>query len=179
MTGQVMTGLVMSLTVTVKLQGVLLLPEASLAVYVTVVVPIGNELPGEWDLVHKILPEGVQLSVAVGSVQLTVAAQLPGILLTAIFEGQPDITGAIGSTTVTVELQVALPYELATVRMTLLVPKSEQVNAVLLSVFVTPQFKLLPLSTIGTVSVAFPELLRLSVAFLHRATIVDSVALAV
>jgi hypothetical protein len=171
-----MTGLVMSLTVTVKLHGVLLLSEASLAVYVIVVVPTGKELPGNFDLIHDILPGGVQLSVAVGSVQLTVAEQFPGLLLTVIGDGQPDTTGAIGSTTVTVELQVALPYALVTVRVTVLVPRSEQLNDVLLSVFVTPQFELLPLSTIGTVSVAFPELLRLRIAFLHRATIVDSVA---
>jgi hypothetical protein len=158
---------------------VLLLPEASFAVYVTVVEPIGKTVPGVWDLVHEILPAAVQLSVAVGSVHETAALHNPASFDLTMLEGQPDITGARASTTVTVELQFALPNELVTVRVTLLVPISEQLNAVLLSVFVTPQFELLPLSTIGTVSVAFPEPLRFSVVFLHRAVTADSVALVV
>ena len=122
------------------------------------------------------LPAGVQLSAAVGSVQLTMAPQLPGSELTVKLEGHPEITGATGSTTVTVALHVLLPKAFDTVSITLFGPRSAQVNEVLLSVFVTLQPELLPLSIIGTVRVALPDALRLRVAFLHNAEMVDSVA---
>ncbi len=55
----------MSLTVTVKLQ-VDVLPEASVAVQVTVVVPLG-----------KVVPEGgLQVTVAPGQLSLTVGANV-------------------------------------------------------------------------------------------------------
>jgi hypothetical protein len=62
------TGAVLSTTVTVKVQ-VLVLPELSFTVYVTVVVPTEKVALGKCDLVHTKLPDPVQLSVAVGSAQ--------------------------------------------------------------------------------------------------------------
>lgn len=140
------------------------------------VVPTGKKVPGSFDFVQTKLPCGVQLSVAEGSVQLTMAPQLPGSVPVVISDGQPEITGAKGSVTVTIELQVALPNAFETVSITLFVPRSEQLNEVRLNVFVIPQPELLPLSTIGTVSVAVPDALRLRDAFLHSATMVDSIA---
>jgi len=134
-----------------------------------------KEEPGECDLVHEILPEGVQLSDAVGSVQLTLAEQLPVELFTAIFEGQPEITGGIASTTVTVATQLSVPKLLFTVRVTLLTPRSEQLKVVRLRVFVMPQPELLPLSIMRIVRRALPEASRFRVVFLHSAVMDDSV----
>jgi hypothetical protein len=55
-------------------------------------------------LVHTKLPEAVQLSVAVGSVQDTVAVQTPAPLVRKIFDGHPLISGFCVSFTVTVKL---------------------------------------------------------------------------
>ena len=62
------TGGVLSTTVTVKLQGVLL-PEVSVATYVTVVIPTGKREPG---VIFGSKLAKPQLSLAVGGVQDTV-----------------------------------------------------------------------------------------------------------
>ncbi len=69
-----------------------------------------NTEPGKCDFVHTRFPEGVQLSVAVGSVQLTTASQrvAPGPVTAEILEGHPLITGFTRSLTVTVNEQAAL-----------------------------------------------------------------------
>ncbi len=174
-TGEMITGPVLSVTVTVNEHGAEIFPDASLAVYVTVVAPTGKEEPGECDRVQVMLPEGVQLSDAVGSVQLTMAEQIPGELFTAIFAGQAEITGGIASATVTVATQLSFPKLLFTVRVTLLAPRSEQLKAVRLRVFVMPQPELLPLSIMGMVRTAVPEASRFRVVFLHSASMNDSV----
>ena len=79
-------------------------PDASLAVYVTVVVPTAKMDPGRCDLVHTSDPETVQLSVPVGSIQLTTASQLPGSFAWVISVGQSESTGSSLSLTVTSKL---------------------------------------------------------------------------
>jgi hypothetical protein len=83
----VITGASVSFTVTLNEQ-VAVFPEASVAVQVTVFVPIGNVLPEEG--AHKTVTPG-QLSVA-DAVNVTAAPHTPGSLLTVIFDGQV-ITG--------------------------------------------------------------------------------------
>jgi hypothetical protein len=68
-------------------------PAASVAVYVTAVVPAVNKVPGVCDFVHTKLPEAVQLSVADGSVQETMEVHIPGSLDLVIFAGHPEIIG--------------------------------------------------------------------------------------
>ena len=64
----VITGFVLSLTVTVNEQ-VAVLPELSVAVYITTVVPTGNASPELWVDIKDAIP---QLSATVGTVQVTV-----------------------------------------------------------------------------------------------------------
>ena len=56
-------------------------------------MPIGKVAPGKCDFVQTILPEVVQLSLAVGSVQLAVPVHNPVVLATVTLEGQPLIIG--------------------------------------------------------------------------------------
>jgi hypothetical protein len=101
-----MVGNCASATVTVKVQ-VLLLPHASVAVEVTVVVPIGNANPLAGLLTIVIGP--AQLSVAV-TVKFTTAVQLPTGVVTLILAGQV-ITGAVWSFTVIICVHSAkLPH---------------------------------------------------------------------
>ena len=86
----------MSVTVTVKLQ-VELLPQASVAVAVTRVVPTAKNDP---DSGLKVMVAEPQLSVAV-AVNETFAPHIPAALLTVILAGQV-ITGAVLSFTVIV-----------------------------------------------------------------------------
>jgi hypothetical protein len=116
------TGTVLSATVTVKLQ-VLVLPAASVKVYVTGVTPTGKVAPGLCVLLTATVPG--QLSVAVGAVQLAVWLQavLPVPVATLMLEGQPAITGTVLSVTVTVKLQVLLlPARSIEVYTTVVVP---------------------------------------------------------
>ena len=64
--------------------------------------------PGVCDLIQTRLPDGVQLSVAVGSVQLTAAVHDPAPAVRVMLAGQPLITGIWVSFTVTVNEQVAV-----------------------------------------------------------------------
>ena len=66
-------------------------PPASVAVYVTTVVPRSKTVPGLFVVVN-VTP--VQLSDAVGAVQLTLAWQ-EALAFTVIFEGHPVITGLV------------------------------------------------------------------------------------
>lgn len=61
------------------------------------VVPRGKELPGAFVVVRVTL----QLSLAVGAVQVTVLLQ-PAVTLCVMLEGIPEIVGLILSTIVTV-----------------------------------------------------------------------------
>jgi hypothetical protein len=98
-------GACVSLTVTVKLQFGDILPAASVALQVTVVVPTGKLDPE--DGVQVIVGEAVQLSVAVG-VKLTFAAHCPTAVVVVMLVGQAMV-GACVSLTVTVKLQLAPP----------------------------------------------------------------------
>ena len=77
-------------------------------------------MPGVCDLVHTNEPDAVQLSVAVGSVQVTTAEQLPASFDCVIFDGHPANTGFSVSFTVTSKLQVAV-FPLASVASKVLV----------------------------------------------------------
>ena len=72
------------------------------------VTPTGKVAPGKCDFAQTKFPEVVQLSVAVGSVQVTTAVQRPAPLVRVIFAGHPLITGFCVSLTVIVKLQVSL-----------------------------------------------------------------------
>jgi hypothetical protein len=96
------TGFVTSFTTTLNVQ-VEIVPDASVAVYVTGVVPIENNWPGT--LFPVILT--AQLSVTFGGVQVTFAPQVVEFALTVIVEGQPVITGLVTSLTTTLNVQVA------------------------------------------------------------------------
>ena len=65
-------------------------PEPSVDVKVTEVVPIGKLSPGLSIVVSVWLPE---LSVAVGSVQVTLAVAIPASVFTVWLDGHPVITG--------------------------------------------------------------------------------------
>jgi hypothetical protein len=58
-----------------------------------VVVPAGNECPGRCDFVHVT----VQLSVAVGSVQLTGTVHAAAGKVADLFDGQPRMFGGVAS----------------------------------------------------------------------------------
>src|SRR5436190_1753625 len=96
--GQVMVGGCLSSTVTVNVQE-LLLPELSVAVLVTVVVPTGNEEPLAGLLTT--VTEPAQLS-DVGMAKVTLLAQEPAAALAVMFPGQV-IEGGCLSSTVTVK----------------------------------------------------------------------------
>ena len=85
----------------VKLQ-VAVLPEASVAVQVTVVTPTGKQVP-EGGLQTTVTPG--QLSVAV-DVKLTTTQGSPGVGVTAVRLHEQVITGGCVSLTVTVNVQV-------------------------------------------------------------------------
>ena len=80
-------------------------PAASVAVYVTVVVPRLKRVAGLFVVVRLSVPP--QLSDTVGAVQLTNAWHAP-FAVTIILEGHPEITGRIGSLTTTLKEQVAV-----------------------------------------------------------------------
>src|SRR5690606_26260694 len=98
------TGTSVSSTVTSN-EHVAVLPAPSVAVYVTVVVPIGKTSPGSCVLVN-VVP--VQLSVNVGAVHVTTASHELASVLTVISVGQFAITGTSVSLTVTSNEHVAL-----------------------------------------------------------------------
>jgi hypothetical protein len=97
----VITGLILSFTVTVN-EHAEIFPFASVAVYVTVVIPSGKVLPGVLLLVNV---ESEQLSEAVGGVQDTTAWQ-DAFAVVVTLPGQPLITGLVLSLTVTLKEHV-------------------------------------------------------------------------
>ena len=100
------TGASVSVTITSKLQK-LVLPAASVAVKLTVVVPTGNVSPEAGPLVWRIVAPSA-LSVNSGIVKSTTAPQTPGSLLRSIFSGQV-ISGPSVSFTVIVTVAVSVP----------------------------------------------------------------------
>src|SRR5438874_9758404 len=101
--GQLTTGASMSLTVTLKLQ-LVVFPEASMAVQVTLLVPLANVLPLV-GLQLTVTPE--QLSVAIAAAKLTFWLHWPGAVLVTTLAVQV-ITGSWVSFTVTVNIQLAV-----------------------------------------------------------------------
>src|SRR5690606_13774004 len=96
-----------------------LLPAPSVAVYVTVVVPIGNTSP----LLCELDNDTEQLSDAVGAVHVTTASHELASVLNVISVGQFAITGTSVSTTVTSNEHVAvLPAPSVAVYVTVVVP---------------------------------------------------------
>src|SRR5690606_33985141 len=98
------TGTSVSSTVTSN-EHVVVLPAPSVAVYVTVVVPIGITSPGSCVLVN-VVP--VQLSVNVGAIHVTTASHELASVLTVMSVGQFAITGTSVSSTVTSNEHVAV-----------------------------------------------------------------------
>ena len=99
------TGFSLSEIVTSKLE-VTTLPAPSVAVYVTVVVPMANVAPLLWVEVKTT----EQLSLAVGAVQVTTPSQLEASVFCVILAGVLVITGFSLSLIVTVnELVAVLP----------------------------------------------------------------------
>ena len=115
--GSSSTGRSRSMTVTSKLV-VAVLPEASVAVQVTVVVPMGKREP-EAGVQRTLTAE--QLSVAVGT-KVTTAESRPASAFTEMLPG-PRMTGSWRSWTVTVKELVALFWEASmATQITVLVP---------------------------------------------------------
>ena len=116
--GQVIAGAVASRTVTVKVQEPIL-PDASVAVQVTVVVPTGKPDPEAGTQTTVALP---QLSVPVGVVYVTVAVQVPTGALVTMFAGHVTV-GFVASLTVTVNMhEPVLPAGSVAVHVTVVVP---------------------------------------------------------
>src|SRR5438093_1237000 len=113
-----MTGASPSVTVTVKVQA-LVLPLASVAVQVTVATPLLKVEP----LAGAQTTEATaQLSLALGAVQLTAAVQTPAAVFCVILAGQV-IVGISVSLTVTVKMHaLVLPLPSLAVQVTVVVP---------------------------------------------------------
>ena len=123
--GQLITGAVESITVTVKLQ-MAVLPDGSVATRVTVVVPRLNVLPD----VGVLTTVTLQLSVAV-TLKLTIAPQLLLAEATLMLAGQV-IVGGVVSLTVTVCVQVdTLPDASVAVHVTVVLPTGKHDGALL------------------------------------------------
>src|SRR5206468_3672976 len=130
---QLICGACVSFTITVKLQ-LAVLPCASVAVLVTVVVPTAKLVPLA-GLLDTVTPG--QLSVAV-TLNVTLLEHAPAAALTARLLEQV-ITGACVSLTVTVKLQLALlPCASVAVLVTVVVPTAKLVPLAGLLDTVTP-----------------------------------------
>ena len=104
--GAVIVGFCVSFTVTVKLD-VVVLPAASVALYVTVVVPTGKVDPLTGPAVCAMLLP-VQLSAAVGAVHVTTAPHTPSSFDLMMLAGKATMVGFCVSFTVTVKLDVVV-----------------------------------------------------------------------
>ena len=129
----------------------------------------------------------VQLSEAVGAVQLTAAEQLPASAVCVMSAGTPLMTGVSLSWTVTVKVAVVvLPLTSVAVKTRVLVPRSEQSKfSWLMASEAIPQASDEPLSMSAAVAVAAPAASSCSVRFWANAvgatlssTVTDAVALA-
>jgi hypothetical protein len=115
---------------------------ASLAVYVTVVVPSGNVAPEE-----KLDVRFTQL-VTVGAVQVTTFEHSDASNETLIVEGQPEITGAVMSVTTTLNEHVDILFAASVaVYVTIVVPRGNAEPEAKLEVSVTQP------GTVGAVQV--------------------------
>ena len=147
----------MSSTVTVDSQ-VLTLPLISVTVKVTVFNPTSKQVQSS-------------SAASISDVATPQASFLPPSISAAVIDALPvtsnskvisthNASGGILSTTVTVASQVlVLPFESVTVKVTICVPTSTQVqssSAVSIVVEAIPQASLLPLSISAAVIVAFP-----------------------
>ena len=131
--GQAITGGSLSLTVTVKLH-VFVLPLVSVAVQVTVFMPLAKALPLA-GVQLAVTPE--QLSVAVAA-KFTIRLHWPGAVFVTIFAGQVT-TGASLSLTVTVKLQlVEFPNASVAVQLTAVIPLAKALPFVGVQLTVTP-----------------------------------------
>lgn len=99
-------GGVMSLTDTWKVQ-VLVFPDRSDAVKLTIVVPTGKELPGGRPFICETVT-GPQLSVAPGILKFTIALHSPGGAYRVITDGQKVNCGGWTSFNVIVKLQESI-----------------------------------------------------------------------
>jgi hypothetical protein len=127
--GQVITGGSASRTVTVKVE-VLLLPLASVAVFVTVVTPTGNVLPLGGQLTR---PAKVQLSVALTVKVTLLRLRCPESAIRTRLLGH-IMVGALVSRTITRCTQLlVLPLVSVTVQVTKLVPKPKVAGTALTS----------------------------------------------
>ena len=128
------TGLTTSCTITLKVHDEVL-PTASVAVYVTIVVPTLKVLPGT--LVLVIVPP-LQLSVKLGAVQFTTAWH-DAPALTVMSDGHPEIRGFIASCTITLKVHVeVLPAASLAVYVTAVVPRLKVVPGARVLVIVPP-----------------------------------------
>src|SRR4051794_1507518 len=117
--GQLIEGACVSLTVTVNMQ-LPVLPDASVAVHVTVVVPFENVEPDAGE--HVGVPTPGQLSLAVAFVYVTAAVHTFGAVDLVTLAGHVTV-GACVSLTVTVNEQVLeLPDASLTLQLTVVVP---------------------------------------------------------
>src|SRR5262249_28654747 len=99
-----------------------MLPELSVAVQVTVVVPRGKQLPDAGEQTTGLGGSG-QLSVAVGVGKVTTTQLLPGPVVFVVIEAGQVIAGGWVSFTVTGEAQLdSLFNESLAVQMTVVVP---------------------------------------------------------
>jgi CHASE1-domain containing sensor protein len=124
--GQVVTvGFWWSSTVTVKLQALLELPTASVAVQLTVVAPLGKVAPLATGspLVVQVTPEPGQLSEE-PTLKFTTAVHAPGAVFEVMLPGQVVTVGFWWSSTVTEKLQglLELPTASVAVQLTVVVP---------------------------------------------------------
>ena len=108
---------VSALTVTVKVQ-LDVLPDPSVAVAVTVVVPFGNAKP-EGGLLTTVAP--VQRSDA-STVKFTTAVHCPGSASRAMFAGQVIEAGVLSTTVTVAEHCLESPGVSVTVKVTVVVP---------------------------------------------------------
>jgi hypothetical protein len=132
--GTVITGAVVSMTVTVKVW-LAVLPAASLALVVTVVVPSGKTVPEAGLLLVLTAP----LTKSLALVLKVTVAPLAAVASTVMFDGTA-MTGAVVSRTVTVKVRLAaLPAASLALVVTVVVPTGKTVpEAGLLLVLTAP-----------------------------------------
>src|SRR5204862_3298923 len=148
--GQMIVGGWLSSTVTVKVQ-LFVLPLASVAVEVTVVVPTGKTEPLKGVLVRFVTAP--QMSVAV-TLKVTLLVHRPEVALTVMFPGQMIVGGCVSRTVTVKEQLFVLPLASVAVEVTVVVPtgKEEPLEGILATTGVPAQ-----LSVAVTLKVTFVE----------------------